>query len=359
MTLFEEMPKKKRSIKRIVAWSIAGLIALPALIFASLPSPYLIERPGPAYNVLANDPGTKIFNISGTKTYPTEGQLDLLTIVFNGTAYAGVSWLQVALSHLDPSVSLIEKDLVYPPGKDTSQIDQEGEVMMVDSQANAKAAALNLLGIPFESPVKVTAVIKNSAAEGILKAGDTLLTVNGEKTTGLEQIRQIVAKSKDQVPVTFELVREGAKQTVAITPKRDGEKYLLGIYVDKIPDLPFKIDIQLAQVSGPSGGQIFALAIYDLLTPGSLLGNNHVAGTGTVDPDGNVGPIGGIKQKMYGAKNAGAKFFLAPADNCEEVVGNIPEGIQVFKVSNLKDSIKALEAIKAGNVASLPVCTKK
>ncbi|MEY4417604.1 MAG: hypothetical protein RIQ88_42 [Actinomycetota bacterium] len=359
MTLFEEKPKKKRSIKRIVAWSIAGLICLPALIFSSLPSPYLIERPGPAYDVLSTAPGTKIFNISGTKTYPTQGKLDLLTIVFNGTAYAGVSWLQVALSHLDPSVSLIPKDLVYPPDKDTSQIDQEGEVMMIDSQASAKAAALNLLGIPFESPVKVTAVIKNSAAEGKLKAGDTLITVNGEKTTGLEQIRKIVTESQDKKAVVFLIERAGVQKTVEITPRKDKDKYLLGIFVDNIPELPFKIDIKLDQVSGPSGGQIFALAIYDLLTPGSLLGNNHVAGTGTVDPAGNVGAIGGIKQKMYGAKDAGAQYFLAPADNCDEVVGNIPDGIKVFKVATLKDSLKALEAIKAGNVAGLSVCTTK
>jgi len=95
------------------------------------------------------------------------------------------------------------------------------------------------------------------------------------------------------------------------------------------------------------------------LTPGALTGGKKIAGTGTVAPDGTIGPIGGIRQKLYGALRAGAKWFLAPSANCDEVVGHVPDGIRVVKVSNLQDSLKAIKAIASSSgTASLPSCTK-
>jgi len=104
---------------------------------------------------------------------------------------------------------------------------------------------------------------------------------------------------------------------------------------------------------------MLALAIYDELTPGSLNGGQNIAGTGTVDPDGNIGPIGGIVQKMYAVSKAGIKWFFAPSSNCDEVVGHIPEGISVIKVLTLQDSLAALKVISSsGDATKLPTCTK-
>ena len=103
---------------------------------------------------------------------------------------------------------------------------------------------------------------------------------------------------------------------------------------------------------------MFALGIYDQLTPGELTGGNHIAGTGTIDSSGTVGPIGGIRQKLYGAQQAGAKFFLAPEKNCPEVSGNIPAGMKVFKVANFDDALLAVEKIgKQQDLSSLPTCS--
>ena len=121
-----------------------------------------------------------------------------------------------------------------------------------------------------------------------------------------------------------------------------------------------RVKFDVADVGGPSGGMMFALGIYDKLTPGQLTGGHDIAGTGTIDGAGVVGPIGGIQQKMFGAKNAGAKFFLAPAENCSEVVGHIPAGLRVFKVTNFKDALTAVEEIGAGDdLSALPTCTTK
>ena len=358
MSESESMPVKKARLRNVVAGLIGFLLVAPVVTAALWPSPYLIEKPGPAYNVLSTANGLPIIRVTGKETYPTDGSLDLLTITFGQSAPNPASWLDVALSYLDPSLARVEHDSIYPPNVDSSQVEQQSQVMMIDSQANAKAAALNLLKIPFTTSVKISAVSKNTPAEGKLNAGDTLLTVNGETATGLDQVRSIVEKTQGKKPVVFEVLRDGSHRNISVLPKLSNGKWRVGIYVASVPEFPFKVDIALQSVSGPSGGQIFALAIYDKLTPGSLTGGNQIAGTGTVDPDGTIGAIGGIKSKLYGALRAGAKYFLAPSVNCDEVVGNVPDGLQVIKVSNLTDSLNALKAIREGKQASLPTCTK-
>ncbi|TPX01011.1 ATP-dependent serine peptidase containing a PDZ domain protein, partial [Schumannella luteola] len=114
---------------------------------------------------------------------------------------------------------------------------------------------------------------------------------------------------------------------------------MVGIVPGEDYAFPFDVTINLQDVGGPSAGMMFALGIYDTLTPGALTGGAHIAGTGTIDAAGDVGAIGGIRQKMYGARDAGADWFLAPRDNCGEVVGHIPDGLQVFAVDDLDQAI--------------------
>jgi PDZ domain-containing protein len=121
---------------------------------------------------------------------------------------------------------------------------------------------------------------------------------------------------------------------------------------------PFDVSISLDNVGGPSAGMMFALGIVDNLTPGDLTGGKHIAGTGTITADGNVGAIGGIAQKMIGARQHGATMFLAPAANCSDVVGHVPDGLQVVKVETLADATAAVERLGSGqDTAGLPTCT--
>jgi PDZ domain-containing protein len=132
---------------------------------------------------------------------------------------------------------------------------------------------------------------------------------------------------------------------------------IIGVVISSEYDFPFDVTIQLDNVGGPSAGQMFALGIIDKLTPGSITGGENVAGTGTITAAGDVGAIGGIRQKMYGAKDAGADYFLAPESNCDEVTGHIPAGLTVFAIETLDDSLAALEAISTGaDTSELPTC---
>jgi PDZ domain-containing protein len=149
---------------------------------------------------------------------------------------------------------------------------------------------------------------------------------------------------------------------VEITPELDTtdgvDTWLIGITLTTEYDFPIDVTIQLDNVGGPSAGMMFALGIVDELTPGEMTGGNDIAGTGTIDAAGTVGPIGGIRQKLYGAVDAGADYFLAPASNCDEVVGHVPDGLQVISTSTLEDSLHALEVIaNGGDVDALPTCT--
>jgi len=283
----------------------------------------------------------------------------MLTVTLKGNSSRGASWLDVGLAKIDSSLSIVNITDIYPEGWDDAMLSEESDRMMLDSQANAKAAALQLLEIPYTAEIKVTMVEKNGPAGKILKAGDTLLTVQGEIATGLSQVQKLVAETKGERTVDLEIERAGVRQSVSVLPKLIDDKWRMGIYVQTVPTFPFEIDVQVGNVGGPSAGQILALAIYDKLTPGELTGGERIAGTGTITPDGEIGPVGGVKQKMYGAKRAGVKWFLAPSENCDQVIGNIPDGITVVKVSTIQDSLRAVKAI-ATNVGTdqLLSCTK-
>ena len=128
----------------------------------------------------------------------------------------------------------------------------------------------------------------------------------------------------------------------------------MGVEVGEQYVFPFDVKISVGDIGGPSAGLMFALGIIDKLTPMNLTGGKFVAGTGEIEASGKVDPIGGIQQKMVGARNAGATIFLAPAANCSDVKGAIPVGLQVVKVSTLNQAVTDLEALKSGQ--PVPSC---
>lgn len=343
----------------MIGWLTTAALLGGGLFAVLAPTPYLVEQPGPVYNLLADIGKNPVISIPDEKTYPVSGDLSMLTVTLRGTSEKGASWLEVAWAKLDSSLSIINITDIYPEGWDDAKMDEQSDLMMLDSQANAKGAALSLLDIPYTTEIKVTMVEKKGPAGNVLKAADTLLTVQGERATGLEQVRRLVAETKGERTVDMEIVRDGEKLSVSVLPKLIDKQWRMGIFVQTVPSFPFEIDVQVGNVGGPSAGQMLALAIYDKLTPGELTGGKAVAGTGTIDLDGNIGPVGGAKQKMYGARRAGHEWFLVPSENCDQVLGNIPEGLNVVKVSTIQDSLAAVKAISTNTgTDKLLTCTK-
>ena len=104
----------------------------------------------------------------------------------------------------------------------------------------------------------------------------------------------------------------------------DGETPVIGVFVGGDYEFPFEVRIQLENVGGPSAGMMFALGIIDKLTPGELNGGPRSRAPARSPDAARSAPIGGIRQKLWGAERAGADWFLAPASNCDEVVGPRP-----------------------------------
>ncbi|QNE34675.1 YlbL family protein [Leifsonia shinshuensis] len=376
MTLFTDddrpapQPDRERvapSRRTIVGWvSIAVAVAL-ALVLALAPAPFVIEQPGPVFNTLGTDQavgsaptgGAKpLISIPSQTTYPTAGSLDLLTVSVVGNPDQRPSWLNIIQAWFDPSRAVQPIDDVFPPGTTTEQSNAANAALMVDSQQDAIAAALNQLGYHFPQAVAVKQLIPDTPASKVLKTGDEITSVNGETIQSVAALRKAVNANGTGRPAEIGIVRAGAASTVSITPTETQGQVVLGIGAGMDYTFPFDVNIQLNNVGGPSAGQMFALGIIDKLTPDKLNGGKKVAGTGTIDNVGTVGAIGGIRQKMYAARDTGgASYFLAPASNCDEVTGHIPAGLHVFAVKTLKDSLAVLDAVRSGaSTAKLPTC---
>ena len=144
--------------------------------------------------------------------------------------------------------------------------------------------------------------------------------------------------------------------TFAVPTTKVDDRAVMGLTLNPKATMPFKVNISVGDVGGPSAGTMFALAIYDELTPGALTGGKQIAGTGTMDSAGDVGAIGGIREKVVGARQAGATAFLAPADNCAELKGHVPSGLDVYRVATIKDAISTVEHVADGSTQGLPRC---
>ncbi|MFV0319372.1 MAG: PDZ domain-containing protein [Microbacterium sp.] len=372
MALFDEsvqvVPAPRRRMSRSTAVGIWALVIalIVLLVMTFLPTSFVIQRPGPVYNTLgattaADGSEVPLIAVEGAQTYPTEGALDLLTVETVGNRQRTPSWFELVAAWFDQTRAVLPLDLVFPEGLTTDERNDTNAALMLDSQKEATAAALLELGYEVPGFLVVYGVIDDGASAGILEPGDEIVEAGGRPITDIAQLRSVIQRL-DGEPVPLTVERDGIEREVEITPNEvadaDGEQsWLIGVTLITDYDFPIDVTIQLNNVGGSSAGMMFALGIIDTLTPGQLNGGQNVAGTGTITADGTVGPIGGIRQKMFGALDAGATAFLAPQSNCDEVVGHVPDGLRVFSVGELDDALAVLDAIADdGALDDLPTC---
>lgn len=354
---------------------LASTLVLFTLLIAGLflPVPYSEMSPGPTVNTLGDSRGEPVLSISGRKTYPTSGHLNMTTVRVTSADY-DMNLLEAVYGWLADDNIVVPHENLYPDGKTEEQSTQENAEEFSQSQETAKVAALKQLGIPVSARVIVSSVVKASPADGKLHAGDVIRAVDGNPVTAPEDVAKLVTRHKPGEPVRFTVVpaaeaaeaekaqREPTDTTevTITTAKAEGAGHaIVGIRAGTDHTFPFTIDIKLADVGGPSAGLMFALGIVDKLTPQDLTGGKFVAGTGTIDDAGKVGPIGGIPMKTIAAREAGAEYFLTPAENCAAAAADVPDGLTLVKVSTMDDAMRALEKISKGDTAGLPQCPAK
>ncbi|GAA5228188.1 YlbL family protein [Paeniglutamicibacter antarcticus] len=344
--------QRARRNRAVAGWLAMGLVVAATL----LPTHFVVESAGPALNTIGSVEGTPMVSISGKKTYPTAGELDMTTVYVQGGGEKRLPFFNVLWGWADPKQDVVPEEMVLPRGTTSSEQGEQNTVMMDDSQQLSTAAALTELGIEFSSHLSVVGFATQQNAE-TLKNGDRLEAINGKKIGDLDMLKSQL-DAADQAPSKLGIIRDKKEETVTVTttPGESGQRQM-GILLSGSFDFPLSVTFGVENIGGPSAGMMFSLAIIDQLTEGEMTGGKHFAGTGAITVDGKVEPIGGIAQKLVGANAQGAQYFLAPADNCPDVRGRIPSGLDVIKVATLGEARAAVEGIGAGkDPASFPGC---
>ena len=350
-----------RPSRRYLTMVVASLslIVLTCVAFL-VPVPYVMMRPGPAFNTLGEFNDKPMFTFGkDVKTYKTNGALDFTTVSVT-RAQANVSLAEAVEAFFADDTAVVPRSLVYRQGQSATDAKAEGQAQLASSKDSSRVAGLRAAGYTVPEVPTIESVAKDASAKGRLEKGDAIRTVDGRATATAKDVVEAVGKVEPGDTVTIGFTRDGEKGNVEIVTRPDAKNKELpriGVMLRSTFDFPIEITNNVGeQVGGPSAGTMFALAIYDRLTPGSLTGGRTVAGTGEITPDGTVGPIGGIRQKIAGAADDGAKVFLVPAANCAEAAGGDDHGLRLVKVTKLDDAIDTLEALAKNPKASVPLC---
>ena len=363
-----------RRARRHVRGASTGVVPLAIgivllLVMGLTPTPYAIKQPGPVFNALGDvtlkegEPPVPVLTVDGAASYDTgAGRLNVMTVNVAGSPRTQPGWFESLIAYLTPSSDVVPIEVYYPPGQSLEDRTAANQQLMQSSQSDAIAAALRHEGYTVGVAIIVREVRADGASVGLLEPGDKFLRIDGETVTSAEQVTAAVNATEGQRPLAIEVERGGAVVAVSVMPKVETvngtTRPLLGITSGGAYDFPVDITVQLGDVGGPSAGLVFALAIVDKLTPGEMTGGLNVAGTGTMSSDGQVGPIGGIRQKLTAAAAQGAVAFLAPVDNCAEAVdGGVPGGLPVYAVDTLDTGERVVETLGAGgDAAGLRTC---
>ena len=331
---------RRRGVTVILGALITALLAVGVM---AAPLPYVVLKPGPTVNTLGSDNGAEVIQVTNGPTSTSAGQLRLTTV--NVQSQVELVW--AISSWFSSKDAVVPRELIYPPNQTEKQVEQQNAQEWTDSQESAVTVALTKLGYPVQTYVKT---VTAGAATGILQAGDVLTAVNGTKITSPTKLTELVRAKPAGTALTVDYTRGGKAASAQITTKASTTDNTprLGIEIATKQPSPYTVKIDLDKIGGPSAGLMFTLGILDKLQPADLTGGKIIAGTGTIDDGGNVGPIGGIPQKMVGAKNAGAQLFLVPKDNCAEALKNAVPGLPMAEVATVDDALTALKTFTSG-----------
>jgi PDZ domain-containing protein len=335
---------------------VSALLAFVlALVATQLPVPYVRDVPGPVTDTLGSDRGKPLITIAHPTAAP-QGRIFLVTVSEFGGPRRNISSLDVLLGWWNRSDAVIPRRLIYSDTQTPEQVNQQGTQQMMSSEETAKIAALRYLRYPLTPGVDVASV-HAAALKGKLMTDDIIVGVDGVAVANRDALLKVTAAHKAGDQLTLNVVRGTTTLAVPVTlnPGQGGGGPTIGVGVFDTYTEPFAIDIKLANVVGPSAGTAFALGIIDKLSDGTLTGGRTIAVTGTIDENGIVGAIGGVVQKMAGARRAGATVFLLPKDNCAEALTAVPRGLRIVPLTTLVSAVDALKAIRAGST-TVPTC---
>ena len=343
----------RRTLAIVIAVPMTASLLLAAL---ALPIPYVVYQPGSTVDLLSTVSGKERIQVKGHPAYYDGGELRMTTIYVTDPgeeitlATALTGWIR-----RDDAVK--PSDSVYEEDESEQDKDERSAIQMSTSQEDAIAIAMLELGEDVKTIPVVSPIEPGFPAEGKLEPGDVFVTVGGAPIKTWQDVVSAIRGSDVGKPLEFVVERDSKRKTIDVTPANVDGQVRVGIAEAYDFEFPFDVTIDIdANIGGPSAGLMFALSVYDTLTPGSLTDDHVVAGTGTISPDGRVGPIGGIQQKIAVARDAKAELFLVPAANCDEALGAPKDDVRLAKVETFSQARKVVEQYAADPDADLPSC---
>ncbi len=329
-------------------WAAAGLVLLAGLSLSlgSLRVPYYALWPGPVEEV------SDLVHIEGgPPTYELNGDVYMLTV-----SLQEVNAFEFAQGWIDSEVDLVPREQIRPEGVTPEEHRKKNLRQMDDSKLTAIVVAMDYLGIPVAysgEGVLVASVAEGAPADGLLEVGDVIVEVADTAVTMSDEAVEAILSKKVGDTITLAVRRGDELIDVAVTLVEHSDnpgQPMVGFVPDtynRTLDLPFEIDIHTEGTGGPSAGVMYALTLIDLFTADDLVAGNIVAGTGTISRDGRVGPIGGVRQKVVAAQNAGALHVLVPEPNYQDALSVKRDDVEIHAVASITEAVDILREIPA------------
>lgn len=321
------------------------LTGLAILVGSVVKAPYGMLSPGSAR------PIAPLLNIGTPKVYKHDGEVLFVTVSVNSPPHEP-TYMWALLGWLDPASDVFPTKVVTD-GRSGQEDAAYQAILMETSQESAAYQALKEAGYPV-SQIAAGAILsqieKGGPSDGKLMAGDTVVAIGDTVVNNSNDVGEALREHKvgDVVDITVQrlgqpdqhvAVKLGSRvdQTGATVP-------FLGVYLETRVKyrLPFEVTINTGDVGGPSAGLAFTLAIIERLSSQDITHGHKVAVTGTIEPDGKVGNVGGVKQKTLAVRSSGADVFLVPADEYEEAAKYAGDDLKIIKVTSLDDALTAL-----------------
>ena len=354
----------RRSVATVTA---VAAIAVLVVGIVREPMPYVTMQPGPTVDILGTFRKEPIVRIDGARTYEPDGNLRLVT-VSESTPDHRVLLPEALQAWWQDEAALIPRSAVYRDSATSESERALSAAQMVTSQDTAVAAALRRLGYRLPTFPEVIGLTPGGPSAGKLELRDRIRSIGGTRTPTLRSVYDALEDVRPGTTLdvvvhrgSFDDPRRRTLEITTVADPEDADRALIGIFPGTGYRFPFKVSVGIDDgIGGPSAGLMFALAIYDTLTPGDLTGGRDVAGTGTITDRGAVGAIGGIQQKIVGAQRDGATLFLVPPDNCADALGAAvdEDDIRLVRAATLRSAIESLTAFADDPDADLPRCTR-
>ena len=318
--------------------SLVLLVAVAGLALTWIPSDHYIVLPDRAR------PTDPLVSIPGEE--PDEDRSGIYMV---DVRIGRANLLERIYPGIHEGASLLPEEILNPAGVSDRQRRRSSLNDMSRSQLVAIAVALEELGRDVEvtpAGVEVTLVVPDSPADGMLQVGDLIIEANGQDTMTTDELQAVFAEVEpgDSVELTVEREDKPLELTVPTRAAEDDpERAVMGVQIENAEDFEFPLDVEIdaGGIGGPSAGLAFALDIVDELGDEDLTRDRTVVVTGALGLDGAVLPIGGIKQKVIGARDAGADIFIVPDANFEEAKDAVDD-LRVVPVSTFDEALAVL-----------------